>query len=93
MDELQVVEQVGFLVNEAQLAQIGVLVVVIIALCEAVKYAGLNTRWVPLLAIVLGLAGSLYIGGVNWLTLLAGLMSAFTASGIFSGFKRTVLNQ
>ena len=73
--------------------QVGLLVVVIIGLCQAVKYAGLNTRWIPLLAIILGLAGSLYVGGVNWLSILAGLMTAFTASGIFSGFKKTILNK
>lgn len=73
--------------------QIGLLLVVIIGLCQAIKYAGLNTRWIPLVAIVLGLAGSLYFGGVNWLSILAGLVTAFTASGMFSAFKKTVLNK
>lgn len=73
--------------------QIGLLVVVIIGLCQAIKYAGVNTRWIPLIAIILGLAGSIFLGGANWLTILAGLVSAFTASGIFSGFKKTVLNK
>ena len=73
--------------------QIGVLVVIIIAICQGAKYAGLNTRWIPLGAIVLGLAGSLYIGGINWLSVWAGLITAFTASGLFSGFKKTILNK
>lgn len=73
--------------------QMGVIVVVIIGLCQAAKYAGLNTRWIPLMAIVLGVAGSVYAGGANWLSLLAGLVTAFTASGMFSGFKATFLKK
>lgn len=73
--------------------QIGFLVIVILGLCEAVKYAGLNTRWIPLIAIILGIIGAFFLGGANWLSMLAGLVSAFTASGIFSGFKKTILNK
>lgn len=73
--------------------QIGLLVVVIIGLCEAIKYAGLNTRWIPLIAIILGLVGSILLGGLNWLAVFAGLITAFTASGIFSAFKATILNK
>ena len=77
--------------NESQM--IAALVVVIIGICQAVKYAGIKTRWIPLLAIILGIAGSLYIGGVNWISVLAGIVTAFIASGAFSAFKRTILNK
>ena len=74
--------------------QIGALVIVIISLCQAIKYANvINTRYIPLMAIVLGIAGSLYLGGASWLSVLAGVVTAFTASGIFSAFKKTVLNK
>jgi len=74
--------------------QVGALVVLIIAICQAIKIAGLNTRYIPVIAIILGLAGSFYFSdSINWLTTVAGLITAFTASGIFSGFKATVLNK
>lgn len=74
--------------------QFGSLLVVIIAVCQAAKYAGLNSRWIPLLSLVLGLSGAVYVGGaVNWLSILAGLVTSFTASGMFSAFKKTVLNK
>ena len=73
--------------------QLGLLVVVIIGLCQAIKYAGLNTRWIPLISLGLGLAGALYLGGVNWLSVFAGVVTALTASGLFSGFKKLVLNK
>ena len=73
--------------------EIGSLVVVIIALCEAAKRVGLNTRYVPVLAIVLGIAGSFYFSGASWLTTGAGVLTALISSGLYSGFKRTVLDK
>ena len=73
--------------------QLGFLVTIIIGLCQAIKLTGVNTRYIPLIAIVLGVIGSIYMGGVSWMAVLAGLIASLTASGIFSGFKSTVLNQ
>ena len=49
------------------------LIVIIIALCEAIKRAGVSTRYIPLIAIVLGIAGALYFWGAGWVTAGAGL--------------------
>ena len=71
----------------------GAVVVLVIAICEAVKRAGLNTRYVPILSIVLGIAGSLLFGGVSWAVTLVGVVAGLTSSGLYSGFKKTVLNK
>lgn len=73
--------------------EIGVIVAIIIAVCEAVKYAGLKTRYIPLIAIALGIGGAVYVGGINWMQVLYGILTAFIASGMFSTFKKTVLNK
>lgn len=74
--------------------EIAALVVIIIGICEAIKYAGMNTRWIPLIAVLLGIVGTLIIGTTGWLTILAGVMSGLAASGLYAGvFKTTILNQ
>ena len=69
------------------------LVAIIVALCEAIKRAGVSTRYIPLIAIVLGIAGALYFWGAGWVTAGAGIISALIAQGLYSGFKKTVLNK
>lgn len=73
--------------------ELGALVVVIIGLTEAIKKVGVSSRYIPLVAVVLGIGGALYFGGVNWLSVAAGVFTALASSGLFSGFKRTVLNK
>jgi len=73
--------------------QVGSMIVIIIAVCQALKYAGVATRWIPIIAIVLGVAGALFLGGVSWISALAGIITALISSGLFSGFKKTVLNK
>jgi hypothetical protein len=69
------------------------LIVIILALCEALKRFGLSTRYIPLIAIALGISGAFYFGGASWLTTVAGVLTALISSGLYSSFKRTVLNK
>lgn len=72
---------------------LGYLVVIVIAICEAVKYAGLPSRWIPLLATVLGLAGTIYFTGGNFLTAGAGVMVGLSITGGYRLVKTTILNK
>lgn len=72
---------------------LGALVVVIIAVCEVAKRAGLSTRYVPALAVVLGLLGSFYFSGVSWVTTGAGVIVSLISAGLYSGVKKTVFDK
>lgn len=65
------------------------LVLVIIAVCQAIKYAGLSTRFIPVLAILLGVAGSFYFSGADWFEAASGVIAGLTASGLWSGVRAT----
>lgn len=69
------------------------LVAIIIALCEAIKRAGLSTRWIPLIAVVLGITGAVYFWGSSWMIAGAGIITSLVAQGLYSSFKKTVLNK
>jgi len=75
------------------LTQVGLLVLVIMALCQAAKVAGLQGRWVPLLGVALGIGGSLYFDGVNFLATAGGVMLGLSSSGLYQLVKKTVLDK
>ncbi len=67
-----------------------VLVAVIGGLTEAVKRAGLDSRYAPIFAIVLGLVCTYFFVGKSPETLMQGLVASLTASGLYSGIKTTL---
>jgi len=69
------------------------LVLIIVALCQAIKYAGVQSRWIPVISILLGLIGSIVLGGASWLEMATGIISGLTASGLYSGYKKTIINK
>lgn len=72
---------------------IGSLVVVIIALCESLKRAGLKARFVPLLSVVLGIGGAFWFDGVNMLATLTGVILGLATTGGYRVVKTSVLNK
>lgn len=64
---------------------------IIVGLMQAVKTAGLPSRWAPLASIALGeLLALAYVmaGEMDWLGgLVLGLVAGLTASGLYSGQK------
>ena len=68
-------------------------VILVIAICEAVKYAGLQSRFVPLLAVVLGLIGAWVFGGFSWLETAAGIILGLASTGGYRLVKTTILNK
>ena len=63
-----------------------VLVAVITGLVQAVKVAGLPTRFAPLLAIALGISAAFLMKT----DVLSGVVAALTSAGLFSGVKATL---
>ena len=73
--------------------QIGLIVVIVGAICEGLKYIGVHSRWMPLISIILGLGGAFIFDGVNFLSTGAGVMIGLSTSGIYDVVKRTALNK
>lgn len=67
--------------------EISGLVAVILVVCEAIKRAGLQGKYVPLLAVVLGIVGSVYLAGTNWLAVASGVVVALATSGAYGAVK------
>ena len=79
-------------VSETAIAFIIVLTPIIVAIVSVAKSSGLNSRYAPLLSLVVGLSlGLLYGGFVNeYFNGLAGLLAGLVASGTYSAVKKTV---
>jgi hypothetical protein len=74
--------------------EIGYIVVVVVGICEAVKYAGLKSRYIPLLAVVLGLVATYFFSSeVNWLSSFAGVMIGLATTGGYRVVKTSLLNK
>lgn len=69
-----------------------ILVAIVIGLTEVIKRAtGLEKRYIPLLAVILGVILS-FIGaylGVISATLISGITAGLVSVGLFSGIKNT----
>ena len=69
------------------------IVILVVALCEAVKQAGLDSRWIPLLSVVLAISGAYLFDGVNFLTTVAGVIVGLATTGGYRLVKTTILNK
>ena len=70
-------------------------VALIIGLAQLVKGLGLNSKWIPLLDVILGIASGLVVYGYEYhLGLIRGFMIGLaiglSACGLFSGIKNLV---
>ena len=68
------------------------LILIIVTLCQALKQTTLPTRYIPVISILLGIAGGVYLGGTSWIDVSAGIISGLSASGLYSGYKKTIIN-
>lgn len=67
-----------------------VLVPIVIGLVEVVKRIGLNTKYLPLVAVILGVAGVLGLEGINVTSVMGGIVVGLSAVGLFSGTRATI---
>lgn len=72
--------------------QFVVLVPVVLGIVQAIKLAGLPTRWAPITAVLLGIAGAFLIGGwvFSGAVALQGIIAGLSAAGLWSGVSSTV---
>lgn len=73
--------------------QIGFIVVVVVGITEAIKYAGLSSRWSPLIAVVLGLGMAFFYEGFNFLATAAGVILGLATTGGYAVVKSSILNK
>ena len=55
------------------LKNVGEVIGAIVIICEAVKRLGVNSKYIPVLALLLGVGGALLFGGVDWANALVGI--------------------
>lgn len=67
-----------------------VLVPIVVGLVEAIKQLGLSHRFAPLLSVVLGIVGAMLIGTVDQASVIQGVIAGLTASGLWSGVKKSI---
>lgn len=72
---------------------LGAVLMVIIGICQTMKVFGVPSRWIPLVALFLGVALSFLAGGASWAQLFSGVILGLSSAGLFSGFKATVLDK
>lgn len=78
------------------MVETAILVALIVGITEVVKRIGLEARWLPLVAIVLGIFGNFggkVIGAANLELVIGGLIAGLTACGLWDLGKKTVLNK
>lgn len=73
--------------------QIGALVTIIVALCEAIKYAIGDSRWIPLFSVILGLVGAYFLSGFSFLSTAAGVILGLSTTGGYTLVKTSILNK
>jgi hypothetical protein len=71
---------------------VSVITAVVIGLTEAIKRMGVDTKWIPLISIIISellvviLAGFSFTGNI----IITGLIIGLTANGLFSSIKTTL---
>lgn len=67
-------------------------VAVIVGVIEVIKRAsGLNTRYVPLLAVILGIITYIFLGDSDIVeNILTGIIVGLSSIGLYAGTKKTV---
>ncbi len=78
---------------QTTLTVIGAIVTVITAICEAIKIAGVNSRFIPLISVILGIISAWFFDSVNFLSTLSGVIIGLTTTGGYRLIKTSILNK
>ncbi len=73
--------------------QIGAIVIIILAVCEGLKKAGVPSRFIPLIAVGIGAIAAMPFGGVNFLSIVSGVVLGLSTTGLYRVVKTSVLNK
>lgn len=65
---------------------------IVLGVVQAIKVAGLPTKWAPLTSIVLGIVAASVIGGWSFsgTIVVQGVIAGLSAAGLWSGVKTTI---
>ncbi len=74
-------------------AQIGAIVIIILAVCEGLKRAGVPSRYIPLISAIAGLLAAIPFGGVNFLSVASGVILGLATTGGYRVVKTSILNK
>ncbi len=74
-------------------AQIGAIVVIILAVSESLKRAGVPSRYIPLISTITGIVAALPFGGVNFLSVASGVILGTATTGAYRVVKTSILNK
>ncbi len=74
-------------------AQITAIVVIILAVSEGLKRAGVPSRYIPLISTITGLLAALPFGGVNFLSVASGVILGLATTGGYRVVKTSILNK
>ena len=66
-----------------------ILVGLIIGISQILKTTWVNSRWIPLITLVLGVGGSYLFSGVTNVSTIVGLLAGLSSMGLFTGVRAT----
>lgn len=72
------------------ITDLGFITAIVIGLTEVVKKAGLNSRYAPLVALLLGVGVSFLFAAVSKESVVTGIVAALSAMGLYSGTSATL---
>ncbi len=72
---------------------VGAMVVIIVGVCEALKSAGIPSRFVPLLSVILGLGFAYFTQGVDFVSTASGVILGLATTGGYRVVKTSILNK
>ena len=70
--------------------QFAILVPVILGVVQVAKVSGLKSRFAPLASLLLGVLGTFVISGFGSVDIIQGLIAGLSASGLWSGAKKSL---
>ena len=70
--------------------EIGYVLVIVTAIVQAIKLSNVNKRWIPVIAVSLGVIGGVFLGGIGWLAAVAGIMTGLGSIGLYEVTKTSI---
>lgn len=74
-------------------SEIAAIVLIIVAVCEGLKQAGVPSRYIPLISVAVGLLAVLPFGGVSFLSMASGVILGLATTGGYRVVKTSILNK
>ncbi len=71
------------------LSQFAVLTPVVLGIVEAIKRVGMDTRYAPIVSVVLGAAGAYYFFSPDMAGVFQGIMAGLMSCGLWSAVRTT----